>query len=157
MRSSEPTTERTRTGAGETYETRRVILWGWSPGQVIGFVVGLVFVVLGGVAVARTGIDFQHLTLKHVQVAGAGHTQLLGYLEIGYGILMLAAASVADGGRGLMSFLGLTALAFGLIVAIQPSSFLHGLGVTGSGYGVFLAVVGVIVVVGAELRARRLP
>jgi hypothetical protein len=156
MRPHETMTDHIGTSPGEPYHVRRVILWDWSPGQLIGYVVGVVFVVLGGVALARTGIDFQHLTLKHVQVAGAGHTQLLGYLEVGYGILMLAAASVAEGGRGLMSFLGLTALAFGLIVAIQPTSFRHGLGVTGSGYGVFLAIVGVIVIVAAELRARRL-
>jgi hypothetical protein len=155
MRPREVMTDQTRSLAPEPYPPRRVILWDWSPTQLIGYVVGLVFVVLGGVALARTGVDFQHLTLKHVQVAGAGHTQLLAYLEIAYGILMLAAASVRDG-RGLMSFLGLTAVAFGLIVAIQPSSFRHSLGITGSGFGVFLVVVGVIVIIAAEVRGRRL-
>jgi hypothetical protein len=146
MRSSDAVTERYASGTGESYHARRIVRWTWSPAQLVGFVVGLVFVVLGGVAVARTGVDFQHLTLKHVQVAGVGHTQLLGYLEIGFGLLMLGAAAVADGGRGFMTFLGLVALAFGLIVAIQPSSFRRSLGVAGGGYGIFLAVVGAIVV-----------
>jgi hypothetical protein len=109
----------------------------------------LIFVVWGGVALARTGIDLHHLTRQHVQVAGAGQTQLSAYLELGYGILMLAAASVADAGRGLMMFLALMALAFGLIVAIQPSSFRHSLGVIGGGYGAFLTVVGIIVIIAA--------
>jgi hypothetical protein len=113
--------------------------------------VGIIFVVLGGIALARTGIDFQHLTAKHVQVAGVGHTQVLAYLELGYGILMLAAASVPDAARGFMSFLGLVALAFGLVVAIQPSSFTHSLGITGGGYGVFLIIVGAVTVVAANL------
>jgi hypothetical protein len=104
---------------------------------------------LGGVALARTGIGFKHLTRQHVQVAGAGYTQLSAYLALGYGIVMLAAASVADVSRGLMTFLGLIALAFGLIVAIQPSSFRHSLGVTGGGYGAFLAVIGIIVFIAA--------
>jgi hypothetical protein len=142
-------TERTASGSSQSYHSRRMIRWEWSPAQLVGFAVGLVFVVLGGVAVARTGIDFQHLTLKHVQVAGAGHTQLLGYIEIGFGILMLAAASVPDAALGLMSFLGLAALAFGLVVAIQPSSFNHALGVTGGGYGIFLAIVGAVTVIAA--------
>ena len=143
-------TDRTVSGSTEHYHSGRMIRWEWSAAQLVGFAVGLIFVVLGGVAVARTGIDLQHLTLKHVQVAGAGHTQLLGYIEIGYGILMLAAASVPEAARGLMTFLGLAALAFGLIVAIQPSSFYHSLGVTGGGYGVFLAVVGGVTVLAAN-------
>jgi hypothetical protein len=50
-----------------------------------------------------------------------------------------------------MSFLGLVALAFGLVVAIQPSSFTHSLGITGGGYGVFLIIVGAVTVVAANL------
>jgi len=138
-------------GPSDGYRSGRTVRWEWSPAQVAGCIVGTLFVVLGGVALARAGIDVQHLTEKHVQVAGAGHTQLLAYMELGYGILMLAAASVPDAARGFMSFLGLVALAFGLVVAIQPSSFTHSLGITGGGYGVFLIIVGAVTVVVANI------
>lgn len=138
-------------GPSDRYHSGRVVRWEWSPAQMVACIVGILFVVLGGIALARTGIDFQNLTAKHVQVAGAGHTQVLAYMELGYGILMLAAASVPDAARGFMTFLGLVALAFGLVVAIQPSSFTHSLGITGGGYGVFLIIVGAVTVVAANL------
>jgi hypothetical protein len=150
-RANDPVTDRARIGPSDPYRGGRTVRWEWSPAQLVGCIIGLLFVVLGGVALARTGIDLQHLTAKHVQVAGAGHTQVLAYIELGYGILMLAAASVPDAARGLMTFLGLVALAFGLVVAIQPSSFTHSLGITGGGYGVFLAIVGGVTVVAANV------
>jgi hypothetical protein len=128
----------------ETYQTRDTRHLTWSPAQLVAIVLGLIFVVLGGVALARTGIHLDSLTGQHVRVAGAGHTQLLGYIELGYGILLLASGSAPGASRGLMSFLALAALAFGFIVAIQPSSFRHSLGINGSGYGVFLVIVGVV-------------
>ena len=99
-------------GPSDRYHSGRVVRWEWSPAQMVACIVGILFVVLGGIALARTGIDFQNLTAKHVRVAGAGHTQVLAYMELGYGILMLAAASVLDAARGFMTFLGLVALAF---------------------------------------------
>jgi hypothetical protein len=150
-RADDPVTDRTGVGPGDPYRGGGMFRWEWSPAQLVGCMVGLLFVVLGGVALARTGVDLNNLTAKHVQVAGAGHTQVLAYIELGYGILMLAAASVPDAARGLMSFLGLVALAFGLVVAIQPSSFTHTLGITGGGYGVFLAIVGGVTVLAANV------
>jgi hypothetical protein len=50
MRPREVMTDQTRSLVPEPYPPRRVILWDWSPTPLIGYVVGLVFVVLGGVA-----------------------------------------------------------------------------------------------------------
>jgi hypothetical protein len=120
----------------------------WSPAQLVSIILGIVFVVLGGIALARTGVDFNRLTSKHVEVAGSTQTQLMGFLELLYGALLLVAGSIPGAGRAGMSFLGIVALVFGIVVVAQPSSFFHSLGV-GSGYAVFLIVVGAVLMVTA--------
>jgi uncharacterized membrane protein HdeD (DUF308 family) len=107
-----------------------------------------VFVVLGGIAIARTGVDFNRLTTVHVDVAGSTQTQLMGYIELVYGALLLIVGSIPGAGRAGMSFLGILALVFGIIVVAQPSSFYHSLGI-GSGYAVFLIVIGAVLMITA--------
>jgi hypothetical protein len=134
----------------EAYRTVTVEKRPWSPAQLVALLVGLVFVVFGGIALARTGIDLSHISSQHVKVAGAGQTQLMAYIELAYGILLLIAGSVPGGSRGLMSFLGVAALAFGIIVAAQPSTFTPRLGI-GDGFGIFLAIVGAVLLLAGWL------
>jgi hypothetical protein len=134
----------------EAYRTVTVETRPWSPAQLVALLVGLVFVIFGGIALARTGIDLSNVSAKHVKVAGAGQTQLMAYIELAFGILLLIAGSVPGGIRGLISFLGVAALAFGIIVAAQPSSFKPRLGI-GEGYGIFLAVVGAVLLLAGML------
>jgi uncharacterized membrane protein HdeD (DUF308 family) len=117
----------------------------WSPAQIVAIVLGIVFVVLGGIALARTGIN-SHVTSDHVNVVGSIQTQLMGYLELVFGALLLAVGSIPGAGRGGMSFLGIVALVFGIIVVAQPSTFYHPLGI-GSGYGIFLIIVGAVLAI----------
>jgi uncharacterized membrane protein HdeD (DUF308 family) len=121
----------------------------WSPAQIIAIVAGVIFLVIGGIALARTGVGGS-LEGTHVRVAGAVQTQLMAYLELVFGALLLAAGSIPGAGRGGMTFLGLISLVFGIVVAAQPSSFYHSLGI-GAGYGAFLIVVGIILVLAAML------
>src|SRR5579864_4696193 len=65
----------------------------WSPAQVVAIVLGIVFVVLGGITLARTGIN-SHVTSDHVSVVGSVQTQLMGYIELVYGALLLAVGSI---------------------------------------------------------------
>ena len=44
----------------------------------VAWVAGFAFLALGGIAVARTGFDFNQLTSKHVDVAGSTQSQLTG-------------------------------------------------------------------------------
>lgn len=120
----------------------------WSPAQLVALILGVVFVVLGGIALARTGIDIHHLSYKHVKVAGAGQTQLAAYIEIVFGALLLAAGALPGGGRGGMIFLGIVSFIFGIIVEAQPSSFYNRLGI-GTGYALFLILVGIVLLVTA--------
>jgi uncharacterized membrane protein HdeD (DUF308 family) len=120
----------------------------WSPAQLVSIILGIVFVVLGGIVIARTGVDFNRVTSDHVSVAGSTQTQLMGYIELVYGALLLVIGSIPGAGRAGMSFLGILALVFGIIVVAQPSSFYHSLGI-GSGYAVFLIVVGAVLMITA--------
>jgi hypothetical protein len=131
-----------------TYRAESVRRQPWSPAQVVAIAGGIIFAVFGGIALARTGIHFSNVTGQHVTVAGAGQTQLLAYIEIGFGALLLLAGSIPGAGRGGMSFLGVVALIFGIIVVAQPSTFSHPLGI-GKGYGVFLIVVGAVLMITA--------
>jgi hypothetical protein len=110
---------------------------------LVALILGVVFLVLGGVALARTGINFNDVTGTHVRVAGSTQTQLMAYIELGFGALLILAGAIPGAGRGLMSFCGVLALVFGIIVMAQPSSFAHSLGI-GKGYSTFLIVVGAV-------------
>lgn len=120
----------------------------WSPAQVVALVIGLIFTVMGGVALARTGINFSDVSSTHTQVAGMHHTVVLGLIELFLGLVLLGAGAIPGAGRGSMSFLGIVLLGFGLVVAIQPSSFHSSLGMHASG-GVFYIVCGVVLLVAA--------
>lgn len=120
----------------------------WSPAQIIALAIGILFVVLGGIALARTGIHLNDVTNQRVTVAGVAQTQLLAYIEIGFGVLLLLVGSIPGAGRGAMSFLGLAAVIFGIIVVAQPSRFTHPLAID-SDYGVFVIAVGAVLLITA--------
>lgn len=91
----------------------------WSPAQLIAGAIGLLLVVVGAVVVLRSGVD--SFTGSTVNVVGFEHTTLMGIIHIGAGLMFLGAAA-ALGGRGSLTFISLAALAFGLVVVIEPGS-----------------------------------
>lgn len=93
----------------------------WTPAQIISLIIGLVFIVLGGVALLRTGVGID-LFEPTTTVAGLSYTPLLGMIEIAFGLLMLAAGAFPGGSDGVV-FLGVLALAFGLLLVIEPAAF----------------------------------
>ena len=116
----------------------------WSPAQFVSLITGLLLTVLGGVALARGGLDFENVAATHTQVAGMHHTVILGLAEMVIGLILIGAGAMPGAGRGSMTFLGVLLLGFGLIVMIQPSSFHSSLGAH-AGNGLFLAFLGVVV------------
>src|SRR5439155_14809841 len=58
----------------------------WSPAQLIALLIGIGYIVLGAVALARTGIDLNRIG-PHVEVAGLHHTQVVGGIEVLFGLL----------------------------------------------------------------------
>jgi uncharacterized membrane protein HdeD (DUF308 family) len=134
--------------AQQTYQSTAVERAPWSPAQAVALILGVLFAVLGGICLARTGLAPASFTGDHVSVAGSNQTAIMGYLELAFGALLLIVGAIPGAGRGGMSFAGVVALIFGIIVIAQPSSFSSPLGI-GSGYGVFLIVVGAVLLVTA--------
>ncbi|MEX2651376.1 MAG: hypothetical protein WD473_02880 [Acidimicrobiia bacterium] len=115
---------------------RRVI----SPAQIVAGIIGLVLVILGGVALARVGFD--SLTGDTATVLGFDHTALMGLINVVAGLFYLGAAA-SSGGRGTLIGLSLVAVAFGAIVAIEPNVFDSALG-GGREIGILYIVIGVV-------------
>ena len=118
----------------------------WSPAQFLAWVFGVFFVVLGAVAMARSGATGQF----HTSVAGLHQTPWLAGAHIFFGLLLLMAGAFVGGMRGLLSLLGTLALTFGIIVVIEPRAMHGGLGVH-TAHGVLYMLVGLTVLVASIL------
>ncbi|MDX1691770.1 MAG: hypothetical protein R3290_12180 [Acidimicrobiia bacterium] len=129
---TERTDERTEHRSGSRTEIVRPSTW--SPAQLLAAAAGAFLVIVGGVALARTG--FADLTTTEVMVLGMGHTTLLGIIEVLLGITMLADAANPFFSRGTLISTGVIVAIFGAIAAIEPAAFNDWFGVnTGSGLG----------------------
>ncbi len=116
-------------------------LGSWSPAQIVALVLGLLYIVLGGVALLRTGVGaslFEPVTV----VAGFQYTPLLGMIEIIVGLLFLAVGAFPAARDGVV-FLGVLALAVGLLIVIEPAAFEGNVGAD-SAHGWLYVVTGAI-------------
>jgi len=98
----------------------------FSPAQAVAGILGLVLLIVGGVAMARVGFD--SLTGETATVLGLDHTLLLAIIHIVAGLLFLGAASRVFGSRSQLIGLGVALVAFGAVVLIEPSPFIDYLG-----------------------------
>lgn len=112
----------------------------WSPAQILALVVGVVFVVLGGVALLRTGIRVDTILEPTTTVAGLAYTPLLAIIELVFGLLLMAMGAFPGASDGIV-FLGLLALAFGLLLVIEPAAFQDSIA-AGRAHGWFYVVTG---------------
>lgn len=92
----------------------------WSPAEVVSLALGVFFLVLGGVGLARAG--FVDLT-AHVSVAGFHHTPILAIAEVILGLALLGMGATPGAGRSGMVFLGGLMVAFGIVLVLQAESF----------------------------------
>ena len=122
----------------------------WSPAQLVAVAVGVVLVVIGGVALARGGINFSDISLTHSTVAGLHYTCLSALVQLVVGVIIIGGGAYPDSAKGTMAFFGVVLVAFGLIVAIDPTAFATTWGYTEAN-GVFYIVVGVILGVAAAI------
>jgi hypothetical protein len=132
-------------GGATVREVRRAP---WSPAQFVAVVAGILLVVLGGIGLARTGTDFSNLAASHARVVGLWVSPLSAVAELLVGVLVLAGGAYPYSAKGAMSVFGALLLAFGLIVAIDPTPFFRAWAYT-SGDGIFYAIVGAILLVTA--------
>jgi hypothetical protein len=140
----------TDTVAPEHYETyeRRVS----RIPQVIGLVIGVIILVLGIAAVARTGIDTSHIYQPHLVVWHLPHNQLLGMVEIAFGLLVILSSVEPGGTRAALAFFGVVAFAFGLVILLNvaPNHLYDWVGVQHRN-GWFFLVAGLLLAIPALL------
>ena len=118
----------------------------WSPSQIVAGVIGLFLTVMGAVAILRVGFD--SLTGETTAVLGIEHTLLMAIIHLVAGLFFLGAAGTALGSRSGLTTLGLIALAFGLVYAIEPDSLASALG-GDERVGWIYAVVGAVALLSA--------
>ncbi|RYZ64668.1 MAG: hypothetical protein EOP08_08510 [Proteobacteria bacterium] len=120
----------------------------WSPAQGIALVIGIIYLVLGGIALARTGFSFD--ALEQADVAGLGHTVWMGLISLLFGLIVLGAGALPGADRSGMVFAGIVGIAGGIVIAVQASSFERVLGVHQAN-GVVYAITGAVLLLTAML------
>jgi hypothetical protein len=132
--------------AQEQVEQRSVTRAPWSIAQTVSLVLGIIYVVFAGVALARTGPNFS--TINHVEVAGLHHTVWLVIGELAFGLALIGMGARPGADRGGMIVAGILAIGAGMVIAIEPEAFHRLFGVHQSS-GIFFAVTGAILLLTA--------
>ena len=120
----------------------------FSPGQVLGGVVGIVLTLIGILAVTRTGID-SNLNEPVTTVLGITHSAYVGLGEIVIGLLLLVSAS-SIAYRGVMGTLGGLLVIGGVVLAAANLRILLEVGAEHT-TGWLMVVAGAIAVLGAMM------
>jgi hypothetical protein len=110
--------------------------------QIIGLLVGVAITVLGIAALARTGIDVDHIYEPRLLVWHLPHNQLFGMIETAFGLLVILSSIEVGGTRPALAFFGVVAFAFSLVVLfdVAPNHLYEWLGVTRRNGWMYLAV-----------------
>ena len=118
----------------------------WSPAQVVLALVALIFIVIGGAALARAGVDFHAVPFSRTQVAGLWFTNMSALITLLAGVVLLIGAADPMGAKASVWFFGVLLIAFGLIVAISPAPFTNMWGYSAAN-GIFYIIAGAILVI----------
>jgi hypothetical protein len=94
----------------------------WSPVQLVAVAVGVGFVVLGLVVLARTGFSTARMTSHERVVWTLPHTPLLAVVEIAFGSTVIAAAVIPAAARPVLILLGLLAIGVGAAILLDFKS-----------------------------------
>ncbi|MGH8926940.1 MAG: hypothetical protein ACRDWH_01215, partial [Acidimicrobiia bacterium] len=115
---------------------------------LVAGIIGLFLTVLGAVVMLRVG--FESLTGDTTSVMNISHTLLMGIIHLVAGLFFLGAAGTVLGSRSGLTTLGLMAMAFGLIYAIEPDALAAALGGDGR-LGWLYVFVGAVALLSAWL------
>ncbi len=127
---------------------RRSLWKAWSPAQLIAAAVGVFYIVVGAVAMARTGFE-GGLTEPEAEVVGFNHTPLLAIIVLVFGVLMLTTAAGPWEAMGSLTGLGVFALVFGIIFLIEADAFHDALAVETAHGWLYLVTGAVSIFAGA--------
>ncbi len=127
----------------------------WSPAQFVALIIGAILAIVGGIVLAKAGVNFNDIASHHVRVLGMDQTAVLGIAELAVGLFVIGAGAIPGGARGGMTFFGVLLLGFCIALMIMNTStntsvWMHKwLGHDGTGPGWFFAILGVILLVTA--------
>jgi len=93
----------------------------WSPAQLVALIIGIIATVIGVIALINTGVHAHAMDVVRTDGPLWQHTAWLAIGEIVFGLIMIGAGVVPGGARGLMSFMGMLAVAFGIAVLVAPN------------------------------------
>ncbi len=127
----------------------------WDFGSALAVAVGVALIVIGAIALARTGVN--ETWYEPVKtVVGMDHTPLLGAIEIGVGVLLVIGGLA--GARMLAALVAIVAGAAAVVAAIEPSEVERELAIEKEwaiGLAVAMFVVAFVLVVSRERRHHR--
>src|SRR4051812_15990288 len=93
----------------------------WSPAQLIALAIGIISTVIGVIALTKTGVHPNAMDVVRSDGPLWQHTAWLAIGEIAFGLIMIGAGVVPGAARGLMTFMGILALAFGIAVLVAKT------------------------------------
>lgn len=117
-------------------------------GQGVSVAIGIFFVVLGAVGLARAGLE--DMTSNTVEVAGLGMTPLAAMVILGLGVIAMLGGASRTAARGVLLFLGPLLIAVGVIALMER---VEALGWNDTNGIVFL-LIGVIAIAAAVVTPR---
>lgn len=137
--------------AGEAQSTSRVVERpAWSPAQIFGVAGGVVLIVIGAIALARTGTNFSNIPASRAMAAGLHFTCLSAAVQLGVGVLLLGASVFPASAKSAMATFGVLLVAWGIVIVADIPRLFTMWGYT-KGTGIFYIVVGAVLVLAAAL------
>ncbi len=115
----------------------------WSPAQIVAGIAGVVYVVIGGIALARTGTNFSNIPATHSSVIGLDFTCLSAVVQLAVGVVLLVGATGPAAAKSVSAVFGVASLVWGIIVAVDIPRFFANWGYN-KGTAIFTIVVGAV-------------
>jgi hypothetical protein len=113
-------------GNDAVYETETTRVFHWSPAQLVAGFIGAGYIVLGAIALGRTGFNVHHIIRPTTEVWRWHKTPILALIELAFGAIMVVAALRPAVAKALMAILSLAALGLGIAVLVDAfTSQLH--------------------------------
>jgi hypothetical protein len=122
----------------------------FAPDALVAGAVGLALLLFGLIAIIRCGVGGA-ISKPVIQLFGFNHTAVLGFIEVGIGLCLLASA--ASAWRGGEFFFGAVLGIGGFVGAVQVDSFQSSLALETS-MGWIAVIAGIIVVAATSLLPR---
>jgi lysylphosphatidylglycerol synthetase-like protein (DUF2156 family) len=146
-----PRSRRGPLGARRPEETVETVKDRWDIGSVLAVAAGVALVLVGIVALVRTGIDSTWYD-PVVTVVGVDHTAALGAVEVGVGALLVLAGLAHA--RAVAALVALVAGVAAAVVAIEPDTIDRDVALD-RGFATALAVAGVTLALALVMAPRR--